>query len=123
MRWVQICATEDDPQRYDPEFWMGFLKRTSTQGVCLSAGGVTASDLRTAALFQLATELPAAILARTLGIHITVAVAWQRAASAVSQFWAVTCLRVTRPRRTLARICSAVAVQRNGFGLSLCTRR
>src|SRR5262249_11190376 len=42
MRWVQICATEDDPQRYDPEFWMGLLKRTSTQGVCLSAGGVTA---------------------------------------------------------------------------------
>ena len=42
MRWVQICATEDDPQRYDPDFWMGFLKRTSTQGVCLSAGGVTA---------------------------------------------------------------------------------
>jgi hypothetical protein len=37
MRWVQICATEDDPQRYDPDFWMGFLKRTSTQGVCLSA--------------------------------------------------------------------------------------
>src|ERR1044072_622079 len=42
MRWVQICATEDDPGRYDPEFWMGFLKRTSTQGVCLSAGGVSA---------------------------------------------------------------------------------
>jgi hypothetical protein len=42
MRWVQICATEDDPQRYDPAFWMGFLERTSTQGVCLSAGGVTA---------------------------------------------------------------------------------
>lgn len=42
MRWVQICATEDDPQRYDQAFWMDFLKRTSTQGVCLSAGGVTA---------------------------------------------------------------------------------
>ena len=42
MRWVQICATEDDPGRYDPDFWMGLLKRTSTQGVCLSAGGVTA---------------------------------------------------------------------------------
>ncbi|HEY2010007.1 MAG TPA: ThuA domain-containing protein [Rhizomicrobium sp.] len=42
MRWMQICATEDDPQRYDQAFWMDFLKRTSTQGVCLSAGGVTA---------------------------------------------------------------------------------
>jgi type 1 glutamine amidotransferase len=42
MRWVQICATEDDPGRYDKQFWLDFLKRTSTQGVCLSAGGVTA---------------------------------------------------------------------------------
>jgi hypothetical protein len=30
-------------------------------------------------LFQLATELPAAILTRMLGTHIAVAVAWQRA--------------------------------------------
>lgn len=42
MRWVQICATDDDPQRYDKAFWMDFLKRTSTGGVCLSGGGVTA---------------------------------------------------------------------------------
>ena len=33
------------------------------------------------ALFQLATDLPAAILSRMLGIHITVAVSWQRASS------------------------------------------
>lgn len=42
MRWVQICATEDDPGRYDIGFWLDFLKATRTQGVCLSAGGVTA---------------------------------------------------------------------------------
>jgi hypothetical protein len=36
---------------------------------------------RSTALFQLATDLPAAILARMLGIHITVAVAWQRASA------------------------------------------
>ena len=30
---------------------------------------------------QLATELPAAVIARMLGIHIKVAVEWQRAAS------------------------------------------
>ena len=36
---------------------------------------------RPAALFQLATELPAALLARMLGIHIAVAVAWQRASA------------------------------------------
>ena len=36
---------------------------------------------RSTALFQLTTELPAALLARMLGIHITVAVAWQRASN------------------------------------------
>jgi hypothetical protein len=36
---------------------------------------------RFTALFQLATELPAALLARMLGIHIHIAVAWQRASS------------------------------------------
>lgn len=35
---------------------------------------------RSTALFELAGELPAAILARLLGIHISVAVKWQRAA-------------------------------------------
>jgi type 1 glutamine amidotransferase len=42
MRWVQICATDDDPGHYDKQFWLDFLQRTKTQGVCLSAGGVTA---------------------------------------------------------------------------------
>jgi len=36
---------------------------------------------RTTALFGLATELPAAMLARLLGIHIKVAVAWQHASA------------------------------------------
>ncbi|MFF0630440.1 site-specific integrase [Streptomyces sp. NPDC004296] len=43
--------------------------------------GIRLAETRSTALFQLATELPAAILARTLGIHITVAVKWQRAAA------------------------------------------
>ncbi|MFJ9360814.1 hypothetical protein [Streptomyces mirabilis] len=37
-----------------------------------------AHQARSTALFQLATEIPAAVLARTLGIHTDVAVAWQR---------------------------------------------
>ena len=41
--------------------------------------GLHPGQARSTALFQLATDLPAAILARLLGIHITVAVAWQRA--------------------------------------------
>ena len=43
--------------------------------------GIQASRARSAALFQLATDLPAAILAHTLGIHISVATAWQRASA------------------------------------------
>ncbi len=43
--------------------------------------GIHASRARSAALFQLATELPAAVLARMLGIHISVAAAWQRASA------------------------------------------
>jgi hypothetical protein len=36
---------------------------------------------RSTALFTLATELPAAILARMLGVNIKVAVQWQQAAA------------------------------------------
>ena len=43
--------------------------------------GLRPSQARSTALFGLATELPAALLARLLGIHISVAVAWQRASS------------------------------------------
>jgi hypothetical protein len=43
--------------------------------------GLHPAQSRTTALFGLATELPAAVLARLLGIHIKVAVAWQHAAA------------------------------------------
>jgi hypothetical protein len=43
--------------------------------------GLQPGPARSTALFQLATELPAAVLARMLGIHIKVAVAWQHASS------------------------------------------
>ena len=43
--------------------------------------GLRPGQARSTALFQLATELPAALLARMLGIHINVAVAWQHASS------------------------------------------
>jgi hypothetical protein len=48
---------------------------------------------RSTALFQLATDLPAAVLARLLGIHIAVAVAWQRACSGD---WAAYAAQVSR---------------------------
>ncbi|MGH3266551.1 MAG: hypothetical protein ACRDNS_31690 [Trebonia sp.] len=40
--------------------------------------GLQPDPARSTALFQLASELPAAVLARLLGIHISVAVKWQR---------------------------------------------
>jgi hypothetical protein len=43
--------------------------------------GIRPGQSRSAALFQLATDLPAAILAEMLGLRIAVAVAWQRASA------------------------------------------
>jgi len=45
--------------------------------------GIRSGRDRSTALFTLAAEIPAAILARMLGIHVSVAVAWQRAAGTV----------------------------------------
>ena len=50
-------------------------------GQRLRALGLRPNPARSAALFGLATELPAAVLARTLGIAIDVAVDWQHLAS------------------------------------------
>jgi hypothetical protein len=58
--------------------------------------GLNPGQARSTALFGLATELPAAILARLLGIHISVAVAWQRASSGD---WANYAAEVSRRQR------------------------
>jgi uncharacterized protein YidB (DUF937 family) len=55
--------------------------------------GIRCGQARSAALFQLATDLPAAVLARMLGIHITVAVAWQRVSAGD---WAAYAAEVSR---------------------------
>jgi hypothetical protein len=55
--------------------------------------GIRCGQSRSAALFQLATDLPAAVLARLLGIHITVAVAWQRASAGD---WAAYAAKISR---------------------------
>lgn len=58
--------------------------------------GLRPAQARSTALFQLATDLPAAILARTLGIHIDVAVAWQRASAGDWTTYAADVSRRTR---------------------------
>ena len=67
-------------------------------GLRLKDLGIQPGQARSTALFQLATELPAALLARMLGIHIDVAVAWQRASAGD---WATYAAEVSRrPRKT-----------------------
>jgi uncharacterized protein YidB (DUF937 family) len=65
-------------------------------GERLSEIGIRAGQSRSAALFQLATDLPAAVLASMLGIHISVAVAWQRASAGDWTAYAADVSRRTR---------------------------
>ncbi|URZ99458.1 hypothetical protein NCG97_00285 [Streptomyces lydicamycinicus] len=53
----------------------------SQMGVRLHKIGSRPQPDRSTALFTLASELPAAVLARMLGIHIQVAVQWQKASA------------------------------------------
>jgi hypothetical protein len=52
---------------------------SSQLGARLRQLGLRPGQSCSTALFQLATDLPAALLARMLSIHIAVAVAWQHA--------------------------------------------
>ncbi|WP_441248162.1 hypothetical protein [Kitasatospora sp. McL0602] len=62
--------------------------------------GIRPNQARSTALFQLATEIPAAILARTLGIHTDVAVAWQRLSAGDWTTYAADVSRRTTSQRT-----------------------
>jgi hypothetical protein len=42
MRWAQLTLVEDDPGKFDPQFWLDYFKRTHSNAVCLSAGGCVA---------------------------------------------------------------------------------
>jgi hypothetical protein len=69
--------------------------------------GIQPGQARSTALFQLATELPTALLARMLGIyiyiyiyiHIDVAIAWQRASARDWMTYAADVSRRTQPSR------------------------
>jgi hypothetical protein len=41
MRWVQIALTEGDAG-YDVQWWLDLFKRAHVDGICITAGGVTA---------------------------------------------------------------------------------
>jgi hypothetical protein len=42
MRWAQLTLVENDPGRFDPQFWLDYFARTRSDAVCLSAGGCIA---------------------------------------------------------------------------------
>jgi hypothetical protein len=42
MRWAQLTLVEDDPGRFDPDFWLDYFRRLHADGACLSAGGCVA---------------------------------------------------------------------------------
>ena len=39
MRWAQLTLVDNDPGRFDPDFWLDYFKRTHSDGAVLSAGG------------------------------------------------------------------------------------
>ncbi len=76
-RWVQLTLAEDDPIRFDPEFWIDLFKRSRANAACLSAGGYVAYYPSTVPLHYVSKVLgdtdPFGSLvagARRLGLHV-----------------------------------------------------
>src|SRR6187549_169358 len=42
MRWVQLTLVENDPGRFDPQFWIDYFRRLHADAAALSAGGIVA---------------------------------------------------------------------------------
>ena len=42
MRWAQLTLVENDPGRFDPQFWLDYFRRIHADAACLSAGGIVA---------------------------------------------------------------------------------
>ncbi|MDR2231998.1 MAG: beta-galactosidase trimerization domain-containing protein [Tannerella sp.] len=43
MRWAQVAFVENDPEKYDRQFWVDYFKKAHIDGVLLSAGGIVAN--------------------------------------------------------------------------------
>jgi hypothetical protein len=42
MRWVQLTLVENDPGRFEPQFWLDYFRRLHADAATLSAGGIVA---------------------------------------------------------------------------------
>ncbi|MFI6344380.1 hypothetical protein [Streptomyces sp. NPDC050560] len=41
-RWIQLTLAEDDPAHFDADFWLGLMRESRANALCLSAGGYVA---------------------------------------------------------------------------------
>src|SRR5215212_3344645 len=42
MRWAQLTLVENDPGRFEPQFWLDYFRRLHADAATLSAGGIVA---------------------------------------------------------------------------------
>jgi hypothetical protein len=42
MRWAQLTLVENDPGKFDPDFWLSYFRKIHADGATLSAGGIVA---------------------------------------------------------------------------------
>ena len=72
MRWAQLTLVENDPGKYDPQFWLDYFRRVHADAACLSAGGCVA---------YYPTEVPLHHRSAVDGGHAILSANWSRAAA------------------------------------------
>ena len=87
----------------------------------LPANALASSSSRLGSLWPCTCQFSLSLLA-TVGIP-SLRRFVQQAPSVVSHYWIAACRRATRPRRTLFKMSSALAVQTKGFGSALWASR
>jgi hypothetical protein len=124
MRWAQVAFTEENPTRYDPQFWFDLFKKTHVEAVCLSAGGDIAFYPTKVPLHKRARDLGDRDMlgemiagSRKLNISIVCRIdphAMSEEAFAAHPEWAA-CTEDGKPRRHWAAKDMWVTCQNGGF--------
>jgi hypothetical protein len=124
MRWAQVAFTEEDPPRYDPQFWFDLFKKTHVEAVTLSAGGDIAFYPTKVPLHKRARDLGDRDMlgemikgARALKMSVVCRVdphAMSEEAYAAHPEWAA-CTADGKPRRHWAAADMWVTCQNGGF--------
>ena len=124
MRWAQVAFTEEDPPRYDPNFWFDLFRKTHVEAVTLSAGGDIAFYPTKVPLHKRARDLGDRDMlgemikgARALKMSVICRVdphAMSEEAYAAHPEWAA-CTEDGKPRRHWAAADMWVTCQNGGF--------